>query len=224
MASIRYLGHSCFEIKIGGKTVLTDPWLNPKPEQVQRLLPPALTCDQIKQADMIFVSHLAYDHCDNYDISTIVNRTFAQVIAPEEVLGALSLGERYKVAAVAGDYFHYFGIDVEVLPVRHAQADAVSYMISAENKKVYFAGDTYDFYGLSQVSADVAIVPIGGSYTMDVLSAVTAVKKMSVKHVIPCHYNTFAKIRADPHEFAARVKKETKAVPVILSVGQAYDF
>ncbi len=225
MASITYVGHSSFLIDFGGITVLTDPWMDPKPLSTQRLVAPSMTADKIKKLDAIFVSHFAPDHCDAYDITTLVNRTFASVIAPEEALANLQIADRYKVAAVVGDKFHLYGIDIEVMDTRNPKGDqAVSYQIKANGKTVYFAGDSYDFYGFSKVEADVGIVPIGGAYTMDILGAVSAVKKMKVHKVIPCHFNTFERIKADPHDFAKRVEKEAKAIPVVLSVGQTMDF
>jgi L-ascorbate metabolism protein UlaG (beta-lactamase superfamily) len=210
---------------MGGRTLLLDPWFNAKPDQVKRLVPPAVTAEQVRYADLIFVSHFAYDHCDNFDISTINNRTFAHVIAPDEVLANLTVPDRFKVSASVGDSFHYYGIDVQVMPTRHGQGDqSVGYILSAGRERLYFAGDTYDFYGLSDVDADVGIVPIGGTYTMDVLSAISALKKMRLKRVIPCHYDTFDRIRANPHDFARKVEAETKSVPVVLSVGQTFDF
>ena len=225
MARLTYLGHSSFIIDFGTVTVLTDPWLDPKPRELNRLVPPALTSAQIKKADAILVSHWAPDHADNYDITTIVGRTFASVVAPAEALANITVPQRNKLVATVGDRFHHYGLDVEVMPVRSQTEDAVGYIAEADGKRVYFSGDTYDFYDLATVAADVGIIPIGGAMTMDVLGAVSAAKKMRVKRVVPCHYGTFARIKADPHYWAKRVVKEgAKAVPVVLSVGQALDF
>lgn len=225
MASITYVGHSCFEITLGDQVILTDPWMNPRPREVNRLVAPAFPATHLKKVDAIFVSHYAFDHCDNYDITTLVNRTFASVIAPDEALANLTIPDRNKVAASEGDRFHLYGLDVEVLPARSTQMrESVGYIISAGGKRVYFSGDTYDFPGFSQVNADVGIIPIGGTYTMDILSAVTAAKKMRVRKVIPCHYNTFDRIKADPYDFEKRVKADGRTEPIVMSVGQTIDF
>ena len=224
MASITYIGHSCFEIDLGGKIIFTDPWLDPKPRQVERLIPPAVTAEKIKHADAIFITSSAFDHFDVHDVSVMVDGTFARVIAPDTVLSQLSIQDKFKVSASEGDSFEYYGMNIDVLPVRNNSQGSVGYKIKAGGKSVYFCGDTYDFYGLAQVEADVAIVPIGGTLTMDILSAVSAAKKMRVKYVIPSHYNTFSRIKADPDDFARRVKHETKAEPVVLDIGQTAQF
>jgi len=58
-------------------------------------------------------------------------------------------------------------------------------------------------------------------YTMDVFGAITALKRLHVKYVIPMHYDTFEHIRVDLRDFADRVKKNTKTVPVVLVVGES---
>ncbi len=107
----------------------------------------------------------------------------------------------------------------------HPQStEPVAFRVSADGKSVFHAGDTYDHYALSNVQADVAMVPIGGTYTMDTLAAVTALKKIRCKYAVPMHYGTYSRIDADVHEWAQRVKKETKVSPVILGVGESFEF
>jgi L-ascorbate metabolism protein UlaG (beta-lactamase superfamily) len=128
------------------------------------------------------------------------------------------------MAAMEGDSFEFYGMNISVLPVRTNTPGAVGYLVGCGSKSVYFSGDTYDFYALANVEADLAMLPIGGTQTMDILSAVSAVKKMRVKYVIPCHYDTFSRIKADPLDFANRIKRETKAQAVVLGVGQTARF
>ncbi len=225
MASIKWLGHAGFEIQLGGKIIYIDPWLDPRPRDSERNVAPAITSDKIKKADLIFITHEHFDHCDPYDVKNIVETTFAHVIAPSPALAKLNIPQRNKVDAVAGDSFNYFGIDVDVMRASHPQStDPVSYRISAEGKSVFCAGDTYDNYGLSNVQCDVALVPIGGTFTMDALASITALKKIRCKYAVPMHFDTFNKIKADPRAWAERVKKETKAQPVVLGVGESFQF
>ncbi|MCX6767504.1 MAG: MBL fold metallo-hydrolase [Candidatus Micrarchaeota archaeon] len=223
MVSIKYLGHSSFTIEVNGRVVLTDPWLDPRPRNVQRLVPPAATSDQIRRADVILVSHEHYDHCDAFDIGTIVNRTFAQVVAPDSALKKLDIPERNRVPAREGDKFELMGVNIEVVEARHPQCShAVGYIVRGEGGSVYFAGDTYQFPAMNRIDVDVAILPIGGTYTMDMLSALTALKQLRARFVVPMHYNTLKEIRVSPQEFARRVKETTKVEPVVLSVGEGF--
>ena len=225
MASLRYLGHSAFQLDLSHRTLLFDAWLDPHPKEMERLVAPALTEDKIRHADVIFLSHEHFDHCSPFDVNSIVQRTFCQVVAPEETLAKLNVPPRSKVVVNEGDSFSLMGIDVQVTKAIHPQCThPVGFIISAEGKKVYFAGDTYDFFGMSDIDVDVALLPIGGTFTMDVFSAIKALKQMRAKTVVPMHYDTFSKIRADVRDFALRVKNSTKSSCAILSVGQTMEF
>lgn len=224
MSTVTYLGHSGFQVELEGKLLLFDPWLDPKPRNAERLVPPSTRAERIQKADAIFISSPAFDHFDAHDVSIIAEGTYAHVVAPDEVLSRLSLQDKFKMPAVAGDDFEFYGMHISVLPVRNNTPGSVGYIVRCGGKSVYFSGDTYDFYALSNVEADLALIPIGGTQTMDVLSAVSAVKKMRVKYVVPCHYDTFSRIKADPYDFAKRVKQDGKAQAVVLGVGQTARF
>jgi len=224
MATVTYLGHSGFRVELEGKILYFDPWFDPRPRNAERVVPPAISAEKIKKADAIFVSSPAFDHFDQHDVSIIADGTYAHVVAPEEVLSRLDLQDKFKMSATVGDDFEFYGMHIKVLPVRNNVPGSVGYIVSCGGKSVYFSGDTYDFYALSNVEADLALVPIGGTQTMDIISAVSAVKKMRVKYVIPCHYDTFSRIKADPYDFAKRITQDTKARAVVLEVGQTARF
>jgi len=67
------------------------------------------------------------------------------------------------------------------------------------------------------IKADYALIPIGGSYTMDMIAAVNACKEIQAKYVIPMHYNTHERIRQNPLDFSRAV---TRLKPVVLTPGQ----
>jgi len=225
MASVKFLGHSSFLIEIGGKTIITDPWLNPKPKESQRRVAPGMALEQIRKADLILISHEHYDHCDPFDIQRLHEKTFAQVLGPEEALAKLTLPERSKMAAYVGDAFNLMGLDITVTQAKHPQsANPVGYVVSDGEKSVYFAGDTYDFYDMTKIQVDTALIPIGGVYTMDIISSIKALKQLRCKFVVPMHYDTFDRIKVNLNDFETKVRKETKAEPVILSPGESFDF
>jgi L-ascorbate metabolism protein UlaG (beta-lactamase superfamily) len=101
-------------------------------------------------------------------------------------------------------------------------------MVIESGKVVYHAGDT-SVFGDMKIIGDlykpaVAMLPIGGFYTMDARQAALAVKLIHPKTVIPMHYNTFPIIKADPKEFAELVKKQSKGTKVvILKPGEAFE-
>ncbi|MFH1106844.1 MAG: MBL fold metallo-hydrolase [Candidatus Micrarchaeota archaeon] len=225
MAAIRWLGHSSFEIDLEGRHIIVDPWLDPRPLHVERLVKPATNAEGIKKADLIAITHEHFDHCDKYDVKRIQEKTFAPVLAPEPALANLDVGERQRMAAYVGDEFTHGGIEVKVVQAKHPRSQyPVGYIFSAGGASVYHAGDTFEFFEMNQIHADVALVPVGGRHTMDVISGLNAVKRLNCGVAIPMHHGTFSDIRADVREFETKAKKDGKVKPVVLEVGGEYYF
>ncbi|MFH1257397.1 MAG: MBL fold metallo-hydrolase, partial [Candidatus Micrarchaeota archaeon] len=101
MVTLTYLGHSAFEANFGRKSILFDPWLNPHPKE-ERLVQPAYSAEQVKNADLIMISHEHFDHFDPVDVKRIYERTFAHIVAPENVFEHISIPENRKVVAYLG--------------------------------------------------------------------------------------------------------------------------
>jgi L-ascorbate metabolism protein UlaG (beta-lactamase superfamily) len=101
---------------------------------------------------------------------------------------------------------------------------AAGFLLTLEGKKVYISGDTSLFSDMQLIGSDIdlATLPIGGNFTMGADDALQAVKFINPKVVIPCHYNTWPLIAADPNAWAARVSAETDTKPVVLKVGESY--
>ena len=100
-------------------------------------------------------------------------------------------------------------------------------LIKVGDQVVYHLGDTALFSDLQLVArrgdgVDVALVPIGGHYTMDRFDAVTAVELIAPKTVIPCHYDTFPPIETDAEAFKSDVESSTGASVVILQPGETH--
>lgn len=228
MASLTWFGHSSFELNLNGSIILFDPWFDQKPRQTDRLVAPAVkNVDAIKRADLIMVSHEHFDHCDPYDVTRIAQRTFATVVGPDETLANFpDISSRQKMSVEEGDSFSLHGLQVTVTPARHPQSvHSVGFIVEKDGKSVYFAGDTYDFFEMGQIEVDVAMLPIGGTFTMDMYGALSAAKKIKAKFVVPMHFNTFERIHADPHEFAKRLhSNNTRTVAKVLEIGQTLDF
>jgi len=225
MATIKYLGHSSFELHAGGKSFLIDPWFSP----FNRNVPSIAHAGDFKKVDFILVTHEHFDHCDKDAIEEICGRTFSPVLAPRETLGQLNIAQRLKHSVDVGDNFSLFGAAFEIIEAHHPQSThPVGFIVKVEEngayKTVYFAGDTYDFYGMTRISCDVAVLPVGGTYTMDELAVIKALKQMKAKYLIPSHYNTFDRIKLDVDNFARRVQKDTKTIPVPLKIGQEFKF
>lgn len=220
MVSVRFLGHASFEIELNGKIIYTDPWFNNNPTQLKRLVPSAGNSDSVRKADFVVISHEHFDHSDPFDAARIVERCSAQLLGPEESITSIKVNPRLKTSVRVGDSFDLNGISFQVVEAKHPQSVyPVGYLMKSGNDIVYFSGDTYDFYGMLKIDCKLAILPIGGTYTMDSYSAIKAMKMMKAKYMIPCHYNTFDRIKVDLRDFQQRAKRDTKTEILALDVG-----
>jgi L-ascorbate metabolism protein UlaG (beta-lactamase superfamily) len=101
-------------------------------------------------------------------------------------------------------------------------------VLTIDGRNLYHAGDTALFSDMALISRrtalDLALLPIGDNFTMGIEDAVEAIKLLQPRRVVPIHYNTWDLIHADTDVFAARVRAETKAEPVVLAPGAAVEF
>ncbi|MEM3030534.1 MAG: MBL fold metallo-hydrolase [Candidatus Micrarchaeia archaeon] len=222
MARLAFIGHSSFELELDGTLILFDPFFGQTIAGRPRALPPAREEADIKRCDLILVSHEHDDHCDKAAVEAIAQRTGAVVVGPKPALARLELPERFKVDVRTGDKFEVKGVEIEVVKALHPQsAYPVGFVVRKGGKSVYHAGDTYEYREMADIACDVAILPVGGSYTMDALEAGKAIWGMRCGFVVPMHYDTFDWI-AQP-ELKSWAKGQKKRV-IILRSGQTVEF
>ena len=223
MSVLTFIGHSSFELQFGGTTLLFDPFFGEMVSGYARKIPPAKREGDFRDCDLILVSHEHADHCDSAAIESIAQRTGCTLVAPKPALLKVNMPERFKVDVRIGDRFELKGVEIEVVQALHPQSEyPVGFIVRKEGKSVYFAGDTYEYMGMRDISCDIAILPVGGSYTMDTLGASKAVWEMKAKTVVPMHYDTYDRIvQRDVREWA---KRQTKAKVAVLLPGQSISF
>jgi L-ascorbate metabolism protein UlaG (beta-lactamase superfamily) len=223
MARITWLGHAAFRIEIAGKVILIDPWLTDNPVCPVKV-------SEITQADMLYVTH---DHGDHLgDAFEICRRTGATFVAAFELANhAQEKGVKNAVGLNVGGSTEIKGIELYITQAFHTASKGAptGVIIEGEGKAVYHAGDTALFGDMrlfgELYSLDVAMVPIGGYYTMSAKEAVEAVKMLKPKAVIPMHYRTFPVLAQSSDEFVKRVKEKTPEVKVaVLNPGESYQF
>jgi L-ascorbate metabolism protein UlaG (beta-lactamase superfamily) len=221
---IRFLGHACFELTDGDTRVLVDPFLTGNPKG-------AVEASELNPTQ-IFLTH---GHQDHYgDIVEIAKRTGAQCVAIVEIAGELE-GEGIENLANPniGGTVEFEGGWVRLTPAWHTSttpkgtvAIPAGLVINLGGKTVYHLGDTGLFTDLQLVKArdhvDVALMPIGGHFTMDRHDAVTAADWVGADTVIPCHYNTFPPIETDDQAFKSDVESKTSSKVVILQPGETH--
>jgi L-ascorbate metabolism protein UlaG (beta-lactamase superfamily) len=220
--TLRWLGHGCWSMETGGRTILIDPFLNDSPTA-------PLKADAVK-ADFVLVSHGHFDHVA--DAAAVAKRTKATVVANFEICEWLSKQgvESTQPMNLGGGIDLPFGRvkmtiahHSSVLPDGTNGGNPGGYLLAVDGKKIYFACDTGLFYDMKLIGAgglDLAILPIGDRFTMGPDDALEAVKLLAPKRVAPSHYNTWPPIEQDPKAWAARVKAETKAEPIVVAPGE----
>jgi L-ascorbate metabolism protein UlaG (beta-lactamase superfamily) len=222
---IRFLGQSCFELKAGGATVLTDPFLTGNPKA-------AASADEV-EADVILLTHGHGDHLG--DTVDIAKRTGATVVAIVELANEISeAGVESVLDPNFGGTVQFDWGWVKLVPAWHTAVSPsgtahmpAGLLIHIGDKLVYHLGDTCLFSDMKLIAqrgdkVDMALVPIGGHYTMDRYDAVTAVELINPSEVIPCHYDTFPPIETDAEAFKSDVQNAGFSQVTILAPGESH--
>ena len=225
---LQYLGHSFFKVLVNNFTILIDPFINntSTDPKYKSLLKCPVTEKSVPKADVILVSQEQFDHFDKKAVESIAARDNSVVVSHESVLRTLSLPQNNMKSVSSGENFTLRGIEFEVIPAHRPQSFyPMGFLIKYDGKQLFYAGDTDLTDHFARIKPDVALLPIGGNITMDVVDAVRATKTMKPKFAIPMHYDTFDVIKADPNDFKQRIEKSIlKTVPVILKPGEEFEF
>ena len=228
MVSIKYFGHSFFKIGFPKRNILIDPYVlnDQKDPAFARLINCAAKDSDFKDIAFILITHEHFDHFDKEFVEKIASRDNSCVVASESVLQELNLNKRFLHSIKMHQTINLRDVEIMATPAHHPQAFyPLGFMMSHGGKSVFHSGDTALLDSFSQLKQDVAILPIGGTYTMDCVDAIRAIKTMKPKYAIPMHYNTFKMIEQDPREFKQKIEKSIlKTKPVILNPGQTFSF
>lgn len=225
---IRFLGHSSFLLEFSQGNVLIDPCNHCESfGQYDRLIPNAVKLEDLPKVSLILITHEHEDHFDRKAIEFLVNRDQACVVAHDSILSELDIPPRCKRAVQANARVHLRGVHVAVQIAHHPQAFyPMAYVVTGDEVSIYHAGDSDLVEEFSpDFKAHVALLPIGGNITMDVVDAVKCTKVLKPDVVIPMHYNTFEICQASPEEFARKIEKSNlKTKPIVLAPSEKYEF
>jgi L-ascorbate metabolism protein UlaG (beta-lactamase superfamily) len=189
---VEWLGHASFTFSAGETLVYIDPY----------------KVSHGEKADLILITHDHYDHCDPSSVSTI-RKEETVVVAPkickEKLHGVVEIGP--------GKTIEKKGVSITAVPAYnknkqfHPRGRGVGYVFSLAGKRIYHAGDTDsipEMEGLGEI--DLALLPIGGTYTMNPSEAAEAAKRIGAKITVPMHWGDIVGNRNDAEEFRRLAK------------------
>lgn len=213
-----WYGHSCYEVRTpGGKVILLDPWFgNPRSPR---------SADSIDRCDVLLVTHGHFDHMG--DAVALASRLRPAWPCMHEM--SLWLGRRLPGGNDAatgmnkGGTVEAAGVKVTMVHADHSAGDwnpggettlylgePAGFVVELENGfRFYDAGDTAVFGDMRLIrdlyQPELALLPIGGHYTMGPREAALAVELLGVSHVIPTHYGTFPLLAGTPDQLRAEL-------------------
>lgn len=220
---LTYLGHSVVLIEEGKFKGIIDPYISGNPNC-------PISLNDLSNITHIFVTHGHSDHLG--DTVELAKKNDSLIISNAEIVSYLKqFNIKTHSMHIGGRTKFDFGI-VKMASALHgsgiSHADTMIYggnpcgfIIEINGKKIYHAGDTgltIDMKLLEDEKIDVAFIPIGGNYTMDIDDAVKAADFIKAKKIVPIHYNTFGLIKANPEEFKQKVNS---AEVVILNLNES---
>ncbi|MBW2981767.1 MBL fold metallo-hydrolase [Candidatus Woesearchaeota archaeon] len=194
---IKWLGHAGFKIK-KKKVVYIDPY----------------HIDETEEADLILITHEHYDHCSPDDIKKIIKEDTV-TIGPKSAIMKLEHGNTFIIKP--GDRKEFDDIIIDVIPAYNIgkkfhpkEKGGVGYIITIDGKKIYHAGDTDLIPEMEKLVVDVALLPVGGEYTMNAEEAASAANKIKPKIAVPMHYGSIIGSKEDAEEFSKLCECEVR--------------
>ena len=163
--------------------------------------------ENINDADIIFITHSHYDHFDINSINKVKNDNTI-IVAPKSMeKDLMSINVKEIIYMNPYDEINIDDINIKGVPSYNngkpfhpKNNNWLGYLVTYNNITYYIAGDTDKTEDNEKVKCDIALIPIGGHYTMDVKKATELVKIINPKVVIPTHYGSIIGSLEDGHK------------------------
>jgi len=226
VTDIRFLGQACFELSDGNARVVIDPFLKPN----NPVAP--VSADEL-DATHVLVTHGHADHLA--DAVAVAAKNDAPTVAIVELANWLGeQGIKNTIDPSLGGTVEFDwgwarmvqAFHTNTTPDGTAVGQCAGFVVNLGGKTIYHLGDTCLFGDMKLIAErtppDVALIPIGGHYTMDAEDAAVAAGLIGAPTVIPMHYNSFPVIAADAEAFKSDVESKTSSAVVILEPGETH--
>jgi L-ascorbate metabolism protein UlaG (beta-lactamase superfamily) len=222
---ITFYGHASLGIEIGGKKLLVDPYISPNPKASH------IDVDSL-EADFILLTHAHGDHIA--DVERIAQRTNATIVSNAEIADYYAKkGFTTHQMNHGGSWDFSFG-NVKYVNAIHSSSfpdgtyggNPGGFVIEGERNNIYIAGDTALTFDMQLIplrtKLDLAILPIGSNFTMDVDDAIVASDFVECDKVLGYHYDTFGYIEIN-HEEAIKKFFDAGKDLMLLEIGASID-
>ncbi|MCO8120538.1 metal-dependent hydrolase [Stieleria sp. TO1_6] len=225
MTQLTWLSHASWLIETDSQRILLDPFFAENPAA-------KVSADDFADATHVLVSHGHFDHVA--DVAAVIEKSGAQLITSFEI--AQWFASKHGVADPLGMNIggtHQMGeTTVKMVPAIHSSSlpdgsyagTAAGFVLTIAGRRLYFACDTAYFSDMKFYAdgVDVAVLPIGDLFTMGIDDSIAAIKQITPQVVLPTHYGTWPPIEQDAAAWADKVRAETSAKPIVLTVGESY--
>lgn len=222
---ITFYGHASLGIEVGGKHIIVDPFITGNP------LASAIDINTLK-ADYILVTHAHGDHI--LDVEAIANRTQATIVSNAEIASYYAkLGLKAHPMNHGGSWNFDFG-KVKYVNAIHSSSfpdgsdggNPGGFVIEGEHKNIYIAGDTALTMDMKLIpmrtTLDLAILPIGSNFTMDVEDAIIASDFVECDKILGYHFDTFGYIEINHEESIRKFFDKGKDL-MLLEIGESIE-
>lgn len=222
---ITYLGHAALHIETAGKNIIVDPFISANE------LAKDINVNQLK-ADYILITHAHGDHI--LDVETIAKNTNAVIVSNAEIADYYAAKGYTTHPMNHGGSWHFdFGklkyvnaIHSSSFPDGSNGGQPGGFVIQSEEKAIYIAGDTALSFDMKLIpmytKLDLAVLPLGSNFTMDVADALIASEFLEVNNVLGYHYDTFGYIKIN-HEEAIKLFETKGKKLTLLQIGTSLD-
>ena len=200
LENIKLIAQSAIRIENSeGKVIYFDPF--------------KITDEFNNDADYIFITHSHYDHFSKEDIKKIKKDNTKIVVTKDITRELENMGFNNILSVDPNKEYKIDDINFKTIPAYNIdktfhkkEYNWVGYIVNINNEVIYVAGDTDNTVEAREVTCDIAFVPIGGTYTMNVEEAAELIKTINPKVVVPTHYETIVGSIKDAYDFQNKLK------------------